>query len=116
MRIGDYEFQSARNGRPYVVVNLEVVESTCDDREEGMQCAWFMWLDNDMGPVNLKNWVGACLGYEPGSDEVNDEVDEDVVEEAFEDQNFVGLEIYVNCTQVETKSGGDFTRHDWEAA
>lgn len=107
----------SRNGIAFFVVEATILESNNPERPAGSRCSWLQKIQTDMGPVNIKKFVGAANGLDPASEEVNREVNQDVVEYVVsDDQPLAGTVMPLQCVLTETKAGNPFTIHNWEPA
>ena len=129
-----------RNGHPLVVIEAECLESDNESIRVGSVYSQVMKMDQDMGPINLKRFLIASQGGDPGKKENSDfeyfienvcEMDpkelaeqddikdwEDFADDMFdeEEEPLVGTEMPLDCIATKKKDGDPFTKYAWQAA
>jgi hypothetical protein len=121
VRIDSVAGRDGRNGKIWFIVEAEVlqIESTEDEKKmkEGKIYSQTINYSQDMGPINVKRFILAAMGLDPSDDENNDKVGEEEVEFAVsEEQPLAGVEMWLQCDQIETRAGKPFTKYTWFAA
>jgi hypothetical protein len=48
---------------PLYIVECTILESNNEARPAGLKCSWSTKLNTDMGPINMKRFVGAAVGF-----------------------------------------------------
>jgi hypothetical protein len=114
--------------KEFVVIETEVLESNNPEVPVGGERSQVIDYSSVMGQPNVKAFVAAASGVDPGSSNVNDEVSaywsktvgehlsfEAICDLIVSDTNpledvVLGLE----CVEVTTKSGDPFTKHSWQ--
>lgn len=101
----------------YLIVEFTVVNSNHDAVTPGNAYAWaHNMLNKWYGAANTKQFVAAALGMDPKGPEAK-AITRDVVEEAWgESQPLRGQLVELKTTPKVSKSGFDFTIHDWTPA
>lgn len=106
------------------IVSAKVIESTNPERAPGCSPSQVMVLREDILETiysNIKQFAAAACGiddpdeYVPEDgksvEEFWDELLEYVVDE--KEQPLKGTKIRLNCTNIQTREGKDFTKHVW---
>lgn len=120
--------RTIRSGEAFIV-EFEVVsvdnpgdpESDKYPVEVGEKRTWYQkMVDLNVGLPAVKAWAAAMAGYElHQKDLIEQEVSphlEDMMEHACQnpaDNSFTDLLVYCETAQIETQSGGEFTRYDF---
>lgn len=106
----------SRKKADLAIVECTILESTTSARPAGSKASWVVNLSQDAALGNIKAFIAAANGINP-SDEVRvqEEVTEEVAEFAFSEANpLSGIVLALQCTNIKTKSGNDFTKHFFE--
>lgn len=98
-----------RKGDDFVVVESKILESSNPERPAGLDVGWMLMLKQDMAMINLKQFLQAAL------DEEN-VTEDDVLEAIGEDNPLAGLELGVQASTIQTRSGNPFTKVTWKKA
>lgn len=96
---------------PLYIAEFTILESTVEERPAGMQCSWSTPMNIDMGPINVKRFVGAAAGCG-----LVEEIDKTVTSHsckysASNDQPMKGVQVHIQVTMIKTKEGKDFPEH-----
>ena|SRR3990167_1759268 len=95
-----------RNGRPFFVVEMKIVES--NDLKEfpiGTDMSWMVMLDQDAALGNIKHFLSVA------SETPLDAIDTQDAEDAISEQNpLAGVRLRVMAVNVKTKAQKDFTK------
>ncbi len=107
--------KKSRKGDDLFIVETKILESDNEERAVGSSCSWVVSLKHDAALGNIKGFIAAANGIDPGDkDQVNAEVNEDAVEMACSSDNpLEGTVLPLECNQIKTRAGGDFTLHIW---
>lgn len=111
--------QSTRNKGPAFIVDFEVLETNHDSHPVGAKQNWYVGMLQDSAFSNILGWAAACQGLE--KEDITDEVKlelKDMVNRACdnpENNDFIDCKIRLCTRLVKTKTGGDFTVHDFFA-
>jgi len=95
-----------RNGRPFFVTELEVLE-TSDPKEfpVGTSFSWMVMLDQDAALGNIRHFLAVA------SDAPINEIGKADAEEAISEANpLAGVIVRISATNIKTKQGKDFTK------
>lgn len=104
-----------RNGRPFFIVNGEVLQSNVPERPPGMICAQVVPMDKDTSQPTVKRFVCAALGLDPNNKANNAQITGEVCNEAIsESQPLADSIVKLACTNTITQKGQNFTVHNWE--
>jgi len=97
---------------PMYIVEFTILESSNESRPVGMQCSWSTKLNIDMGPINMKRFVGAALGY-ASVQEIDASVDSKLCRYTTTDaQPFTGVQVHCQCRNIITQGEKkQFTEH-----
>lgn len=121
---------SVKDSRVYAVIEMELLESTNHNLTIGGSYTQMIDMTNNMGPVNVKKFIGAFSGIEPDDREINAKISafwtnatgrnldvDKACELVFsgDDSPAVDFEMHVECVMTKTKKGNDFTLHNWRA-
>lgn len=106
---------TSRKGTPLIVVEAEVLSTDVPSRPVGTRASWVVNMTQDAAASNIKSFIAAAIGINPGDqNRVDEEVTPDFVEQAFSDDNpLEGVKLRLQCSTIKTKAGTDFTRHMW---
>lgn len=121
VRIDSVQGRDGRGGKVWFIVEAELleIESTTDEdkMKVGKVYSQTINFSQDMGPINVKRFILAAMGLDPSDSENNDKVGEEEVDLAVsEEQPLAGIELWLQCDQIQTKSGNPFTKYTWFAA
>lgn len=107
---------TSRKGSHLAIVECEILESDVAERPVGSRASWVVNMSQDAGPGNVKAFIAAAIGISPSdTNRVDAEVTEEFCAEAFGETNpLEGVKLKLQCSQVKTRAGTDFTRHFWE--
>ena len=119
---GDYllevekiQLKKARDRRVFYLVEAKILESNNAERPIGMTVSWMTDVDQDMGPINIKRFLAACIGIDPNSEEANTQVTSAAAKLSVSDeQPLTGEKVYVSVVATTTKSGKPFSEHRWQ--
>jgi hypothetical protein len=110
-----FQMKSFKNA-DLVIVECKIVESDVPERAPGTRASWVPKINPEsMG--SIKQFLAAANGIDPSDDEtVNKEITPQVAELSFvTDSPLCGTKLGLQCVNVKTKAGGDFTKHVWSA-
>jgi len=95
-----------RNGRPFFVVELKVLESSnIKEHPVATDMSWMVMLDQDAALGNIKHFLSVAGEIPLG------EVKESDAEEAVaEDNPLGGVKVRLMAVNIKTKAGKDFTK------
>lgn len=111
LKVTDME---SRKGDDLFIVELEIVESDNDARRPGMKPSWVVNLKQDAALGNIKGFIAAAMGMDPSDESVSSDEWEDAVETAVSKENpLAGTMMHLECVNIKTREGGDFTLHRW---
>lgn len=104
---------------PAFIVELRVVESNLEKHPVGSKVSWFQKLtDKAVALPSVVEWAAATVGYDPTNRELlKAEIMPELkaimeyAQATPSDNDFIGLRVKIETTQVLTKNGRDFTRH-----
>ena len=116
VQIKKIEVINSRKGDDLFIVEAKVLESDCPERKAGVSASWVVNLKQDAALGNIKGFIAAANGIDPGNEEeVNEAVTEEVCELVVgKDQPLAGDEIALTCVMIKTRAGKDFTLHQWK--
>jgi len=96
---------TSRKGDFLWIVQLEILESSVDARPVGTRMDWIANFKHDPAPGNVKGFIAASMGC------LSEEVTYEATKLVASSQNPLhGRLIRVEATQIQTKSGNDFTK------
>lgn len=97
------------------ILEAKILESDCAERKPGMTASWVVNLKQDAALGNIKGFIAAANGIDPGDESaVNEAVTEEVCELAVsEDQPLAGEKVRLECVMIKTREGKPFTLHRW---
>lgn len=108
--------ESETSSKLFLIVEFKVLNSTASDLGVvvGGTYAWVHDLTNKFfGASNAKQFIAAAVGLNPGSAEAK-AIGRKELEEAWgDDQVLTGQVLTLKTVNRTTKSGGDFTVHNW---
>ena len=122
--------RSQKNRKDYWIVETTILESSNPERPSNSHASQVVDIGNVMGPVNIKAFVAAASGLDATQADVNDRLIDTWEELAGsrmsieeicelccdEDTNPLGgLVMPLECQNIKTRGGGDFTKHFWSA-
>lgn len=107
----------SRKKEDLFIVECKILESTNEKRPAGGKASWCVKLSQDAALGNIKGFIAAANGIDPNDDDrVNEEVTEDAVEFAVSNDNpLAGVTVDLTCTEITTRAGNPFTKHEWAA-
>jgi len=122
----------SRKKKDCFIIGAKIVESDTAERKPGTVCSQVVTINPEYLETclaNIKQFAGAVLGIEDPDEylaEVNPSIPGDTPEEATDrfwddaleslvsdEQPAAGLRMCLNCVNIKTKNGGDFTKHYW---
>ena len=105
-QIQKVKYAKTRNGRPFFVVEMKVLESSnLTDHPLGTDFSWMAMMDQDAALGNVKHFLSVA------SDTPINEIQASDAEDAVgEDNPLAGTEIRVMAVNIKTKAGKDFTK------
>ncbi len=105
----------SRKKEDLFIVEAGILESDNAQRKAGSSASWIVNFKHDAALGNIKGFLAACNGIDPGDRaKVDEEITEDVCEYAVDDENpLSGTRVKLSCVMTQTKAGGDFTLHLW---
>ena len=96
---------------PMYIVEFTILDSNAESRPVGMQVSWATKLNIDMGPINMKRFVGAAAGYGL-VEEIDANVDSAICKYSrSKDQPFTGVQVHCQVSMTTTKEGKPFSEH-----
>lgn len=99
---------TSRKGETFFVAEFDIIKSDVDSRPKGSRAVWMANFRHDATPGNVKDFIAKLHGEEPEA------VTAEAVKFACGDKNpSHGRLIRLEAVNVETKTGGNFTRHNW---
>jgi hypothetical protein len=106
----------SRKREDLFIVECEVIESDVPERKPGSKASWIVNFKQDAALGNIKGFIAAATGIDPGDTaRVNEEVTLDVCEYAVSDENpLAGSVLGLVAVNKKTRAGTDFTLHMWE--
>ena len=106
----------SRKREDLFIVECEVVESDVPERKPGTRASWIVNFKQDAALGNIKGFIAAANGINPGTEDlVREEVDSEVCEYSVSPENpLAGILIRLVAVNKKTRAGGDFTLHLWE--
>src|SRR5262249_44394721 len=112
---------NTRNGSPAFIADLKVLTG---DSDIGATRNWFVDLYKDSAMGNVKAFLLAALGVDwsnerhraEGNAKIVPEIEKLAEAAVSADQYLRGKKVNVNVVKVATRSGGEFSRHDWSPA
>lgn len=110
VRIEALKMLRTRKGADAFVAEFQILESTSANnlRPAGTTASWFVDLNNDAGPGNVKAFLAALFGANV------DEVDAESAMAAVSDaQPGKGRVVHCQVTAITTKAGKPFSKHVW---
>ena len=111
LQIDKIVFLLTREKVPLYIAEFTILESNNEARPVGMQVSWASKMNIDMGPINVKRFVGAAVGYSTTED-IDANITADISKfSASRAQPFTGVQVYCQVRQVKTKKQTDFTEH-----
>lgn len=115
VKIKSITTMNSRKKDDLFIVEAVIVTSNCPDRPAGTKASWVVNLKQDAALGNIKGFLAAVNGIDPGNEEaVNAEVTEAVCELAVsKEQPLTDEEVMLECTMIETRAGKPFTLHRW---
>lgn len=98
----------SRKGDLFFIAELEILDSSVPSRPTGSRATWMCNFRHDATPGNIRDFISKLNGVSP------EEVTKKSIKMACSEKNPCnGMLIRLEATQIETRSGNPFTRHDW---
>jgi hypothetical protein len=123
VEIDEIKFLKNRKGQDCFIVGAKVLESSNPERAPGCRPSQVVVLRSDILETawgNIKQFAGAIMGLEDPDSYVPEDGTsiDDFWDQALEfmvadEQPMEGAKIHLNCTNIKTKAGNDFTKHIW---
>jgi hypothetical protein len=120
------EWKTARDGREYVIISTQVLESDCPDQAAGRKPAHMINMNLDTGMGTLADFLRLALTklavmsegevLDPDDDAYwNEQLsDKALLSAVLEEANvLMGVEMYVYTKPITTRAGKPFTIHEW---
>jgi hypothetical protein len=106
----------SRKREDLFIAECYIHESDNPDRKPGSKASWVVNFKQDAALGNIKGFIAACLGVSPSNTKAVDEtVDIEACELAVDGENpLAGTMLRLWAVNKITKSGNDFTLHNWE--
>ena len=97
-------------------VECQIHWSDNPERKAGTKASWVVNFKQDAALGNIKGFVAATQGIDPADNNaVNEAIDVEVCEYAVDGDNpLAGTKLSLQCTNIVTRAGNDFTLHRWE--
>lgn len=96
---------------PMYIVEFTILDSNTEERPAGMQVSWSTKLNIDMGPINMKRFVGAAVGFGL-VEEIDANIDSKICKYSTGgDQPFTAVQVHCQVSMTTTKEGKPFTEH-----
>ena len=107
--------ESDQYSATFLIVEFKVLETNTDLVKEGSVYGWAHDLTNKwFGRANAKQWLAACCGIDPKSEEAKSLDSNAFIEAVGEEQPMAGEVVMLQTIpKVAKKSGNEFTQHDW---
>lgn len=119
-----------RNRENLFVINAKILESSNPQRVPGMVCGQLIKLTgkgSESGLGNVKAFVARALQLDPNSESDMKQITSEFMEKEVvtgvdpktklpTGNAFEGMVFLLSCRNKETKTGGNFTLHDWTLA
>lgn len=109
----------SRKGDDAFIVDMRIVSGGTQKDPNGAKRSWYV-KHNDSFHGNVKVWAAAIMGYESSDKEgIAEKVAprlKNLLLKAVanpEDNKFIGRRVHLVTATIETRAGGEFTRHDW---
>lgn len=123
VEIDEVKMIQNRKKQDTFIIAAKVLESTNDQRKPGCKPSQVMVLRSDIIETilaNIKQFAGAALeiddpdNYEPEDGTSADEFWDSTLEYLVSDeQPLKGQKMRLNCSNIKTQAGKDFTKHVW---
>lgn len=124
LKIGSKEAKDSFKGHPSFFVECEVVTSDCKSCPPGTLVSWAQPIkadktSRDAAISNIRQFLAAALGQMLIFDTVDPQTQQKPSAELFADaacsaaQPFRDRYVSVKCTLKTTRTGNEFTKHDW---
>jgi hypothetical protein len=121
---------TGQTGVPWTVVEFKILKSDNPEVPVGTERSWVVDMSpsNRMGLPNIKGFLAAVSGVDGGLDDATSRIEgywsdktggvrvsvEEIMEEYVVGANILeGVEMDLECVQIKTKTGGDFTKFNW---
>lgn len=106
--IKEVKMVTSRKRDDLFIVECEILTSSCEELVAGMTCSWVVNMKHDASLGNIKQFTAIATGSP------EKEIDEEVCELVVSNENpLKGVKIGLECNEIKTRSGGDFTKHTW---
>jgi hypothetical protein len=114
----------SRKSGDLFTVEAVILASTNPQRPVGLKGTWQVKMGQDMSLPNIKGFLAACNGANPGNDKevldcftdkAGNDVSEETAEMAVGDDNpLAGVEVDLTVVMITTKGKGlPFSKHEW---
>lgn len=104
-----------REKRVYYCAEFLIVESNVEARPPGLKCSWMTDMAIDMGPINVKRFLGALDGRTDEDDIDRNVKGDDARLSVDASQPFSGCQVFVQVRTILTKGKKEnFSEHRWE--
>jgi hypothetical protein len=118
----------SQKGKNFTVIETRVLASDNPEVPVGAERSQVIDMGNVMGFPNLKAFMAAVSGVDGTQPNVNEEVEAywqkqhpqkaylafpKIVESVIEDNLLEDVEMDLECVDIKTQEGGDFTKHIW---
>lgn len=101
-------YKKTRKGQDAFIVEMEVVESTRQDRPVGSTMSWMVTLDKEPALGNIKQFLAETA--EADMSAITEEVVEAAISAA---QPFANRFVRCSANEITTKAGRPFTKVKW---
>lgn len=121
---------SQKGGKDYTIIETVVLESNNPEIAVGSIRSQVIDMTNVMGMPNVKAFLAAASGVDSTLESVNTDIEaywrnqdpagtqwdlEKIIEQlVIRDNLLADVEMDLECVNVKTQEGGDFTKHNWE--
>ncbi len=121
--------RSVQNGRDMFIVECKILTSDNASRKPGSSASQIIKMGEQMSFPNIKAFLAGVVGVDPtqDADDVNEQIEaafseslgaqmgiEDIAEfVTSKDNPLEGTKLRLECVNVKTKKGTDFTKHKW---
>ncbi len=103
----------SRKREDMFIIETVVIESDVPGRPKGSRPSQLIKLSNDAAMGNIKSFLAAVMNEED-PDSIGEDEWEATGELVVSEENpLAGIRVYLNCVDMVTKSGGEFTLHNW---
>lgn len=116
--------RSAKGRKDFFIVESKILESDNPERKPGMLVSHVIDIGNVMGPANIKAFLAAANGIDPRNDEEvqaalgvgrdgTDHGEQAALFAVSEANPLAGTILKLVCTEITTKAGNPFTKHEY---